>query len=95
MWLLALNFMFRPINDNIKLLEKIKQGFKRKIFWSKYRSEVATQPKSNNSDYLIDPTFRNINRLFAFSLKNGDNDPTKNFLGKYYMSLAEIKILMH
>ena len=95
MWLLALNFMFRPINDNIKLLEKIKQGFKRKIFWSKYRSEVATQPKSNNSDYLIDPTFRNINRLFAFSLKNVDNDPTKNFLDKYYMSLAEIKILMH
>ena len=94
MWLLALNFMFRPINNNIKLLEKIKQGFKRKIFWSKYRSEVATQPKSNNSDYLIDPTFRNINRLFAFSFKNSDENPTRDSFVKYYMPLVEIKNLI-
>ena len=31
------------INDNIKLLENIKQVLKRTIFWSKYRSEIATQ----------------------------------------------------
>ena len=35
------------INDNIKFLENIKQGFKRTIFWNKYRSEI-TQPKNNN-----------------------------------------------
>ena len=86
--------MFRPINDNIKLLEKIKQAFKRKIFWSKYRSEVATQTKSNNSDYLIDPTFRNINRLFAFSFKNSDENPTRDSFVKYYMPLVEIKNLI-
>ena len=32
------------INDNIKFLEYIKQGFKRKTSWSKYRSEIKTQP---------------------------------------------------
>ena len=31
------------INDNIKLLENIKQVLKRTIFWNKYRSEIATQ----------------------------------------------------
>ena len=31
------------VNDNIKFLENIKQGFKRIISWSKYRSEVTTQ----------------------------------------------------
>ena len=36
---------------------------------------------------MIDPTFRNINRLFALSFKSGGNDPTRN----YYISLAEIK----
>ena len=36
---------------------------------------------------MIDPTFRNINRLFALPFKSGDNDPTRN----YYISLAEIK----
>ena len=35
------------INDNIKFLENIKQGFKRTISWNKYRSEVTAQPKNN------------------------------------------------
>ena len=42
------------INDNIKFLENIKQGFKRATSWSKYRSEITTQPKTNILDYLID-----------------------------------------
>ena len=36
-------------------------------------------------------TFRNINRLFVLSFKNDNNDPTRNFFDKYYMSLVEIK----
>ena len=34
------------INENMKFLENIKQGFKRTISWNKYRSEVTTQPKT-------------------------------------------------
>ena len=48
-------------DDNIKFLENIKQGFKRTVSWNKYRSEITTQTKNNNLDYLIDQTFRNIN----------------------------------
>ena len=79
------------INDNIKFLKSIKQGFKRTISWNKHRSEITTQPKNNNLDYMSDPTFRNINRLFVFSFKNGNNDPTRNSFDKYYMSLVQIK----
>ena len=64
------------INDNIKFLENIKQGFKRKIFWSKYRSEITIEPKNNNLDYLIHPQFKNIIRLFVLSFKNFNDDPT-------------------
>ena len=53
------------INDNIEFLENIKQEFKRRIFWDKYRSEIATQTENNNFDYLLDPTFSNFNRLFV------------------------------
>ena len=70
------------INNNIKFLEKIKQGFKRIVPWNKYRSEKVTQPK-NNLDYMIDPTFRNINMLFVLSFKNGDNDPTRDSFDEY------------
>ena len=69
----------------------VKEGFKRTIFWNKYRSEITAQAKSNNLDHLIDPTFININRLFVLSFKNGDNDPTRDSFKKYYMSLVEIK----
>ena len=79
------------INDNMKFLENKKQGFKRTISWNKYRSEITTQTKNNNLDYLIHPTFRNINRLFALSFKNGDYDPTRNYLVRYYMPQVEIK----
>ena len=47
-------------NDNVKFLENIKQGLKRKISWNKYRSDITTHAKKNNLDYLIDQTFRNI-----------------------------------
>ena len=79
------------INDNINFLENIKQGFKRTISWNKCRSEITTQTKNNNLGYLIDPTFRNINRLFVLSFKNGDDDPTRIYFDEYYMLLVEIK----
>ena len=45
------------INDNIKFLENIKQGFKGTISWNKYKFEITTQSKNNNLDYMIDQTF--------------------------------------
>ena len=63
------------INDNITFLEHLKQGLKRAKSWNKYRFEITTQPKNNNSDHIIDPTFRNVNRLFDFSFRNGVIDP--------------------
>ena len=77
--------MFQLLRCLWIFLENIKQGFKRTISWKKYRSEITTQPKDNDLDYLIDPTFRNINRLFVLALKNGDNYPTRNSFDKYYI----------
>ena len=71
------------INDNTKLLENIKQGFKRTISWNEYRSEKTIQPKNINLDYLIDLTFGNINGLFLIYFKNGNDDPTTNSFDKY------------
>ena len=48
------------INEYIKFLKNTKQGFKRTISCNKSKSEITSQPKSNNLDNLI---FRNINRL--------------------------------
>ena len=66
------------VSDNIKFLELLKQRFRRAILWNKCRSEIRTEQKNNNLDYMIDPTFRNINKLIVISFKNGDNHPARN-----------------
>ena len=62
--------------NNIKLLEKLKSGFKETIKWNKYISQMIIQPQNNNLNYLIDATFTNVNRLFVLSFQRniiGDN----------------------
>ena len=53
--------------------------------------EIRRESKNNNSDCMIDPTFRDINKLFGLSFKNDDDDLTRNSFDKYYMPLVEIK----
>ena len=71
------------INDNVIALKNIKQRFKRTIPWNKYVPEITTQTQNNNSDYLIDSTSRNINRLFRLSVKNDNDDHASNSFYKY------------
>ena len=53
--------------------------------------DLKQQQQQNNSlDYLIDPIFRNINRLFVLSFKNGNDDPTRDSFNRYYMPSVEI-----
>ena len=40
---------------------------------------------------MIDPTFRNLDKLFVLPFKNRNNDPTRNSFDNYYMPLIEIK----
>ena len=74
-------------SDN-KLLEQLKTGSKRAIKRNKYRSEMSNQTKTNNLDYLIDPTFTNVNRLFVLSF---ENETDRTFFSKYYVRKVEIK----
>ena len=56
-----------------KLLEQLKSGFKRTIKWNKYRSQMTVQPQNNNLNYIINPTFTNVNRLFVLSFPRNNN----------------------
>ena len=48
---------------------ELKSGFKKTIKWNKYRSQMSVQNNNNNLNYLIDPTFTKVNRLFVCHLK--------------------------
>ena len=43
--------------DNEKLLQKLRSGFKIVINWNKYLSRPALLVQNPNLDYLIDPSF--------------------------------------
>ena len=52
---------------------------------------MSNQTKTNNLNYLIDPTFTNVNKLFVLSFPN-ENDRTS--FSKYYVPKVQIKTLM-
>ena len=77
--------------DNNKLLEQLKIGFKRTIKWNKYKSEMTNQAENNNLNYLIDPAFSKVDRLFVFSFKINEDKCNRTSFSKYFMSNVEIK----
>ena len=81
-------------NDK-KLLEQLISGFKRTVKWNKYRSQMTIQPQNNNLNYLIDPTFTNVNRLFVLSFERIEEDNIKkdyrDSFSHYYVPKVQIK----
>ena len=71
--------------DNAKLLQQLKTGFKRTINWNKYQSKIITE--GEYLDFLIDRAFQGVNRLFVLSFEN-ENDRTAHT--RYYISKVEI-----
>ena len=74
--------------DNAKLLQRLKSGFKRTINWNKNQSKVIIQARHPYLDYLIDPGFQGVNRLFVLSFGN-NTDRTVHT--RYYLPKVEIK----
>ena len=74
--------------DYNNFLEQLKSGFKRTIKWNKYRSEMTNQTKINYLNYLIDPTYTKVNRLFVLLFENEED---RTSFSKYYVQKVEIK----
>ena len=73
-------------NENdTKLLEQLKTGFQKIIKWNKYRSQ------NNNLNWLIDPTFTNVNRLFVLPFARTNAGDNRDFFSDYYVPTVEIK----
>ena len=52
---------------------------------------MTIQPKINNLNYLIDPTFPNVNRLFVLSFSRNNNMDNKYSFSDYYVPNVEVK----
>ena len=56
--------------NTIKILKQLDPGFKRIVNWNKYQSTLTQQASNRYLHYLIDPSFQEVNRLFALSFEN-------------------------
>ena len=79
--------------NDIKLLEQLKSGFKRTIKWNKYRSQMTIQLQNSNLNYLIDPAFTNVNRLFVLSFSRNNNTVTETLFWTIMYQTLKSKIL--
>ena len=50
---------------------------------------MTIQPR-NNLNYLIDPTFTNVNRLFVLSFPRNNNTDSRYSYSNYYVPKVEI-----
>ena len=56
--------------DNAKLLQQLKSGFKRTISCNKYESNPKTYAQNRYLNRLVNTSFQGVNRIFVLSFEN-------------------------
>ena len=74
--------------DNAKLLQQLKSGFKRVVNWNKYLSKPELLAQNPSLNYLVEPNFQGVNRLFILAF---ENDTQRTSAKGYYLPNFEIK----
>ena len=74
--------------ENTKLLQQLKSGFKRVINWNKYLSKPELLAQNTNLNHLVEPSFQGVNRLFVLAFENDDHITSDE---RYYLPTIEIK----
>ena len=74
--------------DNAKLLQQLKSGFKRVINWNKYLSKPEILAQNPNLNHLVESSIQGVNRLFVLAF---ENDTQRTRTKGYYLANVEIK----
>ena len=78
--------------DNAKLLEQLKSGFKRVINWNKYLSKPELLVENPKLYHLVERSFQGVNRLFVLAFENDDQRTTST---RYCLPKCRNKRLQH
>ena len=68
--------------DNVNLAKQLNKGFKRSVYWNKYKSKAETKeidPNNNNKSttFPLDASFQGVDRLFVLTFSNVNNNANK------------------
>ena len=85
--------------DNVKLVKQLDKGFKRPVYWNKYKvignkvTEIAAANAEKHIRELLDSSYQGVKRLFVLAYDNttGDNQVSDNSFKKYFLPSAKIE----
>ena len=85
--------------DNVKLLKLLSEGFKRTVYWNKYKVidnklvEIADNNEAKYIRELLDSSWQGVKRLFvlAYNNKEGDNKVSVDSFKKYFLPRVKIE----
>ena len=77
--------------DNVNLTKQLNEGFRRSMFWNKYRSKIQTKNLDNNNvtRFPLDASFQGTNRLFVLAFDNTDGNVNQENR-KYFLPRVNI-----
>ena len=84
------------IEDNTKLTKLLSKGFKRSVYWNKYK--VIPNKIYNQNNYireLLDSSYLGVKRLIILAYDNtGGNPVTADSHRRYFLPRIKLKIII-
>ena len=85
--------------DNVKLSKLLGKGFKRPIYWNKYKVipnkivEIAVNNEKKYIRELLDSSYQGVKRLFVLACNNtaGNNQVSIYSFRKYFLPRVKIE----
>ena len=81
--------------DNVKLVKQLNEGFKRPVYWNKYKviDNKVVENAEKHIRELLDSSYQGVKRLFVLVYDNtaGDNHVSVNSSKKYFLPRVRIK----
>ena len=71
--------------DNVKLSKLLNEGFKRSVYWNKYKSILQEYAVNEYIRERLDASLPEINKLFVLAYAHGDNITDENSYRKYFL----------
>ena len=77
--------------DNTKLSKLLSKGFKRPIYWNKYKIVFRNYNENECIRERLDASFQGVNKLFVLPYASGDNVTGEKSYRKYFLPRLKIK----
>ena len=72
--------------DNVKLSKLLNEGFKRSVYWNKYKVILRNFPENEHIREILDASCQGVSKLYVIAYQRGDaNDVNEEAFNKYFL----------